>query len=67
MTAVQEPLFEPGWEREPCGDGEPVRAAEVRATKVRRVFGDHCGSPSRPRRPDDFLRPVVTVDAGRWL
>lgn len=68
MTATQEPLFPPGWDqREPCGGGEPVRAAEVRAAEVRRVFGDHGTSASRGRRFTDWLRPVDDVAPGRWL
>jgi hypothetical protein len=62
MTAVQEPLFTPGWDAEPCGDAGPVRA-----TEVRRVFGDHGTSASRGRRYTDWLRPVDDVATGRWL
>lgn len=57
MTAVQEPLWwEPCWEQEP----KPV-AGLVTVPEPPRVFGDHGGSPSRPRRIDDLLRPLDNV------
>lgn len=70
MTATQEPLFEPGWDVEPCGNGEPVRQprGRRRVSRARRRWATWDYGRSAARLDIVHGRRIHTIVVPeRWL